>query len=102
MARFDVYAYESKSVPLVVDIQADLLSDLASCVVIPLIPETKAKKEALPRLKPVIDIEGKTYVLMTTDIGTLPRHTLGKHICNIESTHRDIITEAVDFLFQGF
>lgn len=39
---------------------------------------------------------------MTTDIGTFSRHTLGKRICNLENTRRDIITEAVDFLFQGF
>ena len=45
MARFDIYEYAGKSVPLVVDVQADLLSDLNTCVVVPLIPEAKAKKE---------------------------------------------------------
>tara|TARA_R110001592_G_C13183961_1_gene751333 strand:- start:1421 stop:1729 length:309 start_codon:yes stop_codon:yes gene_type:complete len=102
MARFDVYKYGSKAVPLVLDVQADLLSDLNTCVVIPLIPEKQAKKEALPKLKPIIKIDGKSYVLMTTDIGTITRVSLGKQISNIEDTHRQDVTEAIDFLFQGF
>ncbi len=54
MARFDAYDYSSQSVPLVLDVQADLLVELQTRVVIPLVPETKAKKEALPRLKTVL------------------------------------------------
>lgn len=102
MARFDIYKYASKATPLVLDVQADLLSGLNTCVVIPLVPEKQAKKEALPKLKPIIQIDGKSYVLMTTDIGTLTRASLGKKIANIENSHRQDITEALDFLFQGF
>ena len=102
MARFDVYKYNSKTVPLVVDVQADLLTDLNSCVVIPLVPEAKAKKEPLPRLKPIIQINGKNYILITTDIGTITRDSLGKRVTNIEDPYRQTITEALDFLFQGF
>ena len=102
MARFDIYEFDSKSVPLVIDVQANLLSDLDTCVVLPLIPEAKAKKEAASRLKPVIQVNGKNYILITTDIGTITRKSLGKHIANIEDTHRQDIIEALDFLFQGF
>lgn len=102
MARFDVYKYAGKSVPLVVDVQADLLSDLGTCVVVPLIPEAKAKKEVVPRLKPVIRVSGKNYVMMTTDIAALTRKTLGEFVTNIEDNHRQDVTEALDFLFQGF
>ena len=102
MARFDIYKYASKAAPLVLDVQADLLSDLNTCVVIPLVPEKQAKKESLPKLKPIIQIDGKSYVLMTTDIGTLTRASLGKKISNIENAHRQNVTEALDFLFQGF
>ena len=102
MARFDIYKYTSKAAPLVLDVQADLFSDLNTCVVIPLVLEKQAKKEALPRLKPIIQINGKSYVLMTTDIGTIVRTSLGKKISNIEDNHRQDVTEALDFLFQGF
>lgn len=102
MARFDVYEYKSTSVPLVVEVQASLLADLNTCVVLPLVPEERAKKEALPKLKPAIEVNGKRYILMTTDIGTVTRNTLGDVVANIENDYRQEITEALDFLFQGF
>ena len=100
MARFDVYQY-SNDVPLVLDVQADLLADLKTRAVIPLLPYARAKKEELPRLKPVLKISGKNYVMITTDIGTINISDLGKLVENIES-QRQVIIEAVDFLFQGF
>lgn len=102
MARFDIYKYASKAVPLVIDVQADLLSDLNTCAVIPLVPEKQALKEALPKLKPIIQIDGTRYVLMTTDIGAVTRTSLGAHVANVENDYRQEITEAIDFLFQGF
>ena len=63
MARFDIYKYASKATPLVLDVQADLLSGLNTCVVIPLVPEKQAKKEALPKLKPIIQIDGKRILV---------------------------------------
>ena len=102
MARFDVYRFAAKAAPLVVDVQADVLEDLASRVVVPLVPVRTASKEALPRLKPHIVVEGKSYILMTTDIAALPRTHLGPRVGNIEAEHRDDIINALDFLFVGF
>jgi toxin CcdB len=102
MARFDVYRFAAKAAPLVVDVQADLLEDLASRVVVPLVPVRNAGREALPQLKPRIVVEGKDYILMTTDIAALPRARLGPRIGNIEAEHRDDIVNALDFLFVGF
>ena len=102
MARFDVYRFDSSAAPLVVDVQSDLLEDLASRVVVPLVPVRKATKEVLPRLKPKIVVDGKDYILMTTDLAALPRARLGSRIGNIETAHRDDISNALDFLFFGF
>ncbi len=82
MARFDVYRFGGKSVSLVVTVQASLLDGLQTRVVIPLVPEKKAAGEALPRLKPVLEIKGKNYILMTTDIGTLNTKDLGAPVDN--------------------
>lgn len=100
MARFDVYTYSAK-VPYVVDVQADLLSDLKTRVVVPLLPFSKAKQEYAERLKPVIKVKGKKFILMTTDIGTLHQSDLKNFVDNIEE-QRDTVTQALDFLFQGF
>lgn len=102
MARFDVYRFASKSVPLVVDVQSTVLKDLKSCVVIPLVPVDHAEKEELPRLKPRLTVQGKDYILVTTDIAALPRARLGAFIANIDSDYRDDITNALDLLFVGF
>ncbi|MCK5373911.1 MAG: CcdB family protein [Alphaproteobacteria bacterium] len=102
MARFDVYEYKSNSAPLLIEVQAELLADLSTCVVLPIVPEDRAKKEALPKLKPIIEVNGTRYILMTTDIGVLARKSLGDVVANVEDDYRQEITDALDFLFQGF
>lgn len=102
MARFDVYRFAARAAPLVVDVQADVLEDLASRVVVPLAPARNAGREALPRLKPRITVDGKEYILMTTDIAALPRARLGPRVGNIQAEHRDDIINALDFLLVGF
>jgi toxin CcdB len=101
LARFDLYRVNSRRIPLMVDVQAELLGDLASRVVIPLRVVEQAEEPPLPRLKPVLVIGGQPYLLLTTDIGAQPVHWLGKPVGNIKE-HRDMITSAMDFLFQGF
>ena len=102
MARFDVYALKRGEVPYVLEVQADLLSDLASVVVIPLVPADAARAETMRKLKPIITIKGQDFCLMTTDIGTLRRASLGKPVVNVEEQYRAVIVDALDFLFQGF
>ncbi len=102
MARFDIYALNRAEVPYVLEVQADLLSDLASVVVVPLVPLDSAKAETMRKLKPVITVKGQDFCLMTTDIGTLRRASLGKPVVNVEEQYRAVIVDALDFLFQGF
>jgi toxin CcdB len=100
MARFDVYAHKATSL-LLLDVQADLLSDLKTRAVIPLVPYTEAKREKVPSLVPVLTIRGKKHMMMTPDIASIKLSTLGKLVENIEP-QRQAIIGAMDFLFQGF
>ncbi len=102
MARFDIYKHDSAAVSLVLDVQANLLSDLHTRVVVPLVLEAKAKKEPLPKLKPVIKVKGKNYIVMTTDIAAVRTKDLGAIVGNVEDAYRQVITTALDFLYQGF
>ncbi|WP_421791326.1 CcdB family protein [Hyphobacterium sp.] len=102
MARFDVYRLGTSKVPLVVDVQANLLDDLASRVVIPLRPSGDAATEAISRLTPQIEVEGEAYVLMTADIAALPVIRLGEKVTNLGERSGDEISAALDFLFSGF
>lgn len=101
MARFDLYRVDAWKVPMLVDVQADMLDDIGSRVVIPLRPIAESQAPILPRLTPILEIGKERYVLMTADIGSRPLHWLGKPVGNIHE-HRDTITAAMDFLFQGF
>lgn len=102
MARFDVYRYDSAEAPYVVDVQANLLCDFKSRVVVPLEARSRAAREALPRLKPIFRIGGRDYVFKSTDIAAIPVSDLGERVANLEADYRHDITAALDFLFQGF
>jgi toxin CcdB len=100
MARFDVYQH-TKRAPLILDLQPDLLADLKTRAVVPLLPFAQAKNDKVPRLMPVLKIQGKCYMMMTPDIGSIKVSELGKLVENIENQRQTIIG-ATDFLFQGF
>lgn len=102
MARFDVYEVKAEAdVPLVVDVQADFLEDLRTRVVVPLLALADAEDEVATRLKPIVDIGGKAYVLMTTDLGVVPRSALSERVASIER-QRQAVVDAIYFLFRGF
>ncbi|WP_297732442.1 CcdB family protein [uncultured Maricaulis sp.] len=102
MARFDVYRPTGRPASWLVDVQSSLLGELESRVGIPLVPVEDGRQETIDRLMPVLDIEGRDFVLVTTDIAMVPTRLLGTPVTNIEAEHRDTITAAMDFLFQGY
>lgn len=100
MTRFDVFRF-NEDVPLVVEVQADLLSHLRSVVVVPLMPITDGRGLELARLCPTVRVGGEPYRLMTTDIAGIPRTLLGEKVSNL-TEQRDVLVAALDFLMDGF
>jgi toxin CcdB len=68
MARFDVYGLRGGG--LVLDCQADLLSDLKTRFVVPLLLEGEAPRPA-ERLNPVFYFAGASYVMATQFAATV-------------------------------
>lgn len=99
MARFDVYPNEDGSGYLL-DIQSDLLGDLNTRVVVPLLPKTEAPKPA-QRLNPEFEIERTRIVMATQYMAAVPESELKTAICNLAEQQHDIST-ALDMLFLGF
>jgi toxin CcdB len=101
MAQFDVYRNTnpstSEELPYLIDIQAQLLNHLSTCVVIPL--STKAKP--LKHLNPIVVIEEKNVVLMTQEMAGIERALLGERVASLSGERGEIIA-AVDFLISGF
>jgi toxin CcdB len=99
MARFDVYA-SPDGAGYVVDIQADLLDMLQTRIVVPLLAIADAPLQA-KRLNPVFDIDGAPHVLVTQYMAAVPRSVLRAVVADLGDEAAQI-TDAVDFLMQGF
>lgn len=100
MAQFDVHPLDQDDI-LVLDIQSNLLSHLSTRAVIPLKLSAHIKHEEIERLKPVLNIQGKDYILLTTEISYLKCKHLKPGIDNLQRERPKII-QAIDFLIQGF
>ncbi|ARM86629.1 plasmid maintenance toxin/cell growth inhibitor CcdB protein [Rhizobium sp. CIAT894] len=99
MARFHVYRLKSGNI-LAIDLQANLLEDLPSRVMVPLHP-VQELNWSISRLNPRFSIEGEAYVMATQRMASIPTNELGKAVADL-SSDSDRIVAAVDFLFQGF
>ncbi|KFL45350.1 CcdB-like toxin protein [Sphingobium sp. ba1] len=82
------------------DCQADLLSDLNTRFVVPLMLETDAPKPAA-RLNPVFEIEGKPCVMVTQFAATVPVSELKVRLVSLREDSL-AIGNALDMLICGF
>ncbi len=94
MARFDVHLL--RSFTQVIDVQANLLSPLATRVVVPLLPQAALPKP-IRDLNPVLDLAGAPHILLAQAIASVPRAELGAPIATL-AAHQDAITRALDTL----
>ncbi len=82
------------------DCQSDLLEDLATRTVVPLMPETMLPPP-LPRLNPVFTVDGQALVMATQLIFAIPVARLDHLVTNID-THHYTIMNALDMLLTGY
>ncbi|SLN76311.1 CcdB family protein [Ruegeria meonggei] len=99
MPKYDVFPNPSGD-GFLLDVQTDLLSDLNTRVVVPLLPKTKAPKPAT-RLNPVFEINGEHVVMATHFLAAVPVGILKSQVCDLKDEFEQI-TVAVDMLMQGF
>jgi len=104
MAQFTVYKSKNPrskaTYPLLVDVQADLLDELQTRLVIPLTRAPALTKKPITRLTPSIDIEGERYLLMTPQLAGIARSELGVAVGNIADQRRAVVS-ALDLLITG-
>lgn len=104
MAQFDVYENRHPKTkqlfPYLLDVQSNLLSGLATTVVIPLSLATGAKPLEMARLTPRVEIETDDYLALTPQLAGIARKELGAVIANV-SGYRNEIIGALDFLVTG-
>jgi toxin CcdB len=99
MAKFDVYA-RPDAAGFLLDCQADLLSDLSTRFVIPLMPLDEAPVPAA-RLNPVFELQGGQYVMATQFAASILASELGASVGSLLSEDMPI-GNAIDMLLSGF
>ena len=101
MAQFDVYENinekTKEQIPFLLDIQNDILKNVSSRVVIPLV----ISKEATDFLNPKFVITEIDVILSTAELASIPMEILGNKVCSLKDKREEIIG-AVDFLVTGF
>ncbi len=104
MAQFDVYLNSNpetkQSVPYLLDLQADLLINLTTRVVVPLVA-TSAMGKVAKHLNPQFKIKETSVVMSTVELAGVNLHLLGEKVCSLKEMRNEIIA-ALDFLFIGF
>jgi toxin CcdB len=96
--QFDVYRRPNGI--LVVVIQHDMLEDLKTRVILPLVPKAKGTPDSRS-LNPLVFFEGKDYVIGTQFLATATLADLGMPMGTVIHMRDDII-RALDLLFNGF
>lgn len=99
MAKFDVYRLLGETT-LVVDCQADLLDNLGTRFVAPLLPEADVPRP-MARLNPRIVIGGRSMVMATHLASAIPLKELDERITSLLH-EQDAIGNALDMLICGF
>ena len=101
MAQFDVYENinekTNKQIPFLLDIQNDILKNLSSRVVIPLV----ISKEAINFLNPQFIINEIDVILSTAELASISTENFGNKVCSLKHKREEIIG-AVDFFVTGF
>lgn len=101
MAQFDIYINNNPDsvaeFPYLLDIQADILSNMETRVVIPL----REKGKPIQHLNPEFTIGSTSYILLTQELAGVHKSVLGQKYGSLKE-HRSEIIAALDFMVSGF
>jgi toxin CcdB len=104
MRQFDVYANPSKTTrkayPFIVDIQSNVISAIATRIVVPLGSKSHFRNEGMTGLTPTVEYGGENLLLLIPQIASVPAKSLKNPIGSL-SHLRDEIIAALDFAIKG-
>jgi toxin CcdB len=104
MAQFSIHKNKNPKTkvvyPFLLDVQSDLLRDLSTRVVIPLVKLTTIDKKPIKNLTPVLDVEGQKFVVLIPQLAGIGASELGPVVASA-AAQRDQIVAALDFLITG-
>ncbi|MCB1650196.1 MAG: CcdB family protein [Pseudomonadales bacterium] len=104
MPQFHLYKNSNKTTrktyPYLLDIQSNLLSDIRTTIVVPLMPNRLAESYTISKLNPVVQIKNEKFTVMTQNLAGIDRNILGESVNDL-SHYRSEIFAAIDFVLSG-
>lgn len=104
MPQFSVYKNKNPNTrsayPYLVDIQSDLLSELKTRVVVPLVKVTALGKKPIQHLTPTVEVDGQKYLMLMPQLAGISTKDLGPRVSDV-SKYRNAIVGSIDFLATG-
>ncbi len=85
------------AIPLLLNIQSELLDALASRVVVPLYVPAALHDGILTQLMPGMEVDGASYIAVTPELAGIPRKVLGEPVGDLSHRRHDIVA-ALDLL----
>lgn len=104
MAQFDVYENQSKATkqayPYILELQSNVISEIATRIVVPLANYNLMKSEELKGLTPKVNYKGTDLLILVPQIASVSTKALKNPIGSL-SHLRDEIISALDFAITG-
>jgi toxin CcdB len=104
VAQFDVYANSNQETcalfPFLLDVQAEMLDNLPTRVVVPLLIRSAISKP-IPVLNPVFEIQETEVLMSTPQLVGINSYILGTKVYSLKEK-RDVIIAALDLIFTGY
>ncbi len=102
--QYDVYKNRNPAsnqrFPFLLDVQAGLLEELDTRVVVPLAAEALFAGKTLTRLMPFVEIQDTQHVAVIPQLAGIARRELGDRVGNLGAAREEIIA-ALDLLLTG-
>lgn len=104
MPQFSVHKNKNpktrSTYPYLVDVQSELLSDLGTRVVVPLIKRSALTRKPIKNLMPTVRVDGQEFIMMVPQLAGIAANDLGAAVASAIE-HRGEVVAAVDFLITG-
>ncbi len=89
-----------EGIPYLLDVQGEVLSGLATRVVVPLYRQGTGV-QTITRLTPVLSFQGEALVAMVSEMAGIPCRELGPLVGDLPATRGEMLA-ALDLLLTGF
>lgn len=88
------------AIPLLLDVQSELLESLSTRVVIPLYIPAAVQDGIIATLMPRIEVDGEPYIAVTPELAGIAKKSLGAQVSDVSHRRYEIIA-ALDLLLTG-